>query len=79
MNKTLVLTPQQSKNINLLKGLSIVLVVFIHADVRSYLARYMEVGAAMDVYMETLNVDKNISRQCCADVLFCQWVPVLLA
>lgn len=54
MNKTLVLTPQQSKNINLLKGLSIVLVVFIHADVRSYLARYMEVGAAMDVYMETL-------------------------
>ena len=34
MNKTLVLTPQQSKNINLLKGLSIVLVVFIHADVR---------------------------------------------
>lgn len=53
-NNALVLSPQQSKNINLLKGLSIVLVVFIHADVRSQLSRYMEMGTTMDVYMETL-------------------------
>lgn len=54
MVKQLTLTPQQSRNINLLKGLSIIFVVFIHADVRSMISKYMEVSPAVNLYMETL-------------------------
>ena len=50
----LTLTPQQSRNINLLKGLSIIFVVFIHADVRSMISKYMDVSPAVNLYMETL-------------------------
>ncbi len=51
---TLRLTDNQSKNINLLKGLSILLVVFIHADLRSMISSYMNVPVSVDIYMETL-------------------------
>ena len=54
MVKQLTLTAQQSRNINLLKGLSIIFVVFIHADVRSMISQYMEVSPAINLYMETL-------------------------
>lgn len=54
MNTTIVLTERQSRNINLLKGLSIVLVVFIHADLRSMISKYMELTPAVDAYFETL-------------------------
>jgi len=54
MNTTITLTEQQSRNINLLKGLSIVLVVFIHSDVRSMIINYMELTPAMNIYFETL-------------------------
>lgn len=54
MMQQLTLTPQQSKNINLLKGLSIIFVVFIHADVRSMISKYMDVSPAVNLYMETL-------------------------
>jgi len=54
MVKQLTLTAQQSRNINILKGLSIIFVVFIHADVRSMISSYMEVSPAINLYMETL-------------------------
>ena len=54
MMQQLTLTPQQSRNINLLKGLSIIFVVFIHADVRSMISKYMDVSPAVNLYMETL-------------------------
>lgn len=54
MDMPIKLTQQQSSNINLLKGLSIVLVVIIHADVRSLISKYMSLSPAVDVYFETL-------------------------
>ena len=54
MVQQLTLTSQQSKNINLLKGLSIIFVVFIHADVRSMISKYMAVSPVVNLYMETL-------------------------
>lgn len=51
---TVELTSQQSKNINLLKGLSIIFVVFIHADLRSMVSAYMDITMPVNVYMETL-------------------------
>ena len=51
---TVELTSQQSKNINLLKGLSIIFVVFIHADLRSMISAYMDLTMPVNVYMETL-------------------------
>ena len=51
---TLRLTGSQSKNINLLKGLSILFVVFIHADMRSMISAYMDVPVSVGIYMETL-------------------------
>lgn len=54
MDTTVDLTDLQSQNINLLKGLSIVLVVFIHADVRPMISKYMELTSTMNIYHETL-------------------------
>lgn len=54
MNTTIVLTERQSRNINLLKGLSIVLVIFIHADLRSMISKYMKLTPVIDAYFETL-------------------------
>lgn len=47
-----ILMLQESRNINLLKGLSIMFVIFIHADVRSMISSYMEVTSGVEIYME---------------------------
>lgn len=73
---TLRLTDSQSKNINLLKGLSILFVVLIHADLRSIISVYMDVSVPVDIYG---NLDKNTCGQRCPDVFLYQWLSFLFA
>lgn len=49
---SLVLSKSESRNINLLKGLSILLVIFIHSDIRGQLSTYPESDTFLGSYMQ---------------------------